>query len=82
MNNYGYNVDVRSNTGVIQDVMVLAGTVHEIEETTNSAEYFVIRIYDSRDGIPIPIGGESYVKVTPTSSPQYQYNIVVEHGKL
>jgi hypothetical protein len=56
--------------------------VHEIEETTNSAEYFVIRIYDSRDGIPILIGGESYVRVTPKSSPQYQYNIVVEPGKL
>ncbi|CAB4011013.1 Glyco X precursor, partial [Paramuricea clavata] len=82
VNNYGYNVDVRSNTGVIQDVMVLAGAVREIEETTNSAEYFVIRIYDSRDGIPILIDGESYVRVTPKSSPQYQYNIVVEPGEI
>ena len=81
VNEYGYDVDVRSNTDTIQDVIVSAGETRDITGTTNLAEYFVVRVYDRRDGIPIMINGSSYVKITPSSSPQFVYNIEIEPGK-
>ena len=81
VNGYGYDVDVRSNSDVFDDLVVVSGEDARIDETTNSAEPFVVRVYDRRDGIPIQINGKSYVKITPTSSQQFVYNIELEPGK-
>ena len=81
MNNYGYEVDVRSSASVVEDIVVPTSGTKEIKVRTNSAKKFVLRIYDRRDGIPILINGESYVKITPTSSPLYRYNILIEPGR-
>ncbi len=59
VNNYGYDVDVRSNSDVIQDVTIPTGKDLEIKKGTNSAKYFVIRIYDRRDGIPFRLMEEA-----------------------
>jgi hypothetical protein len=82
VNNHGSDVDVRTNTDVIQDYIVPDGEDRHIQEITETAGYFVIRIYDRRDGIPILIDGESYVKITPKTSPQYEYNIVLGSGMI
>ena len=79
-NNYGYEVEVRSSKDFIEGVIVPNGAVREIKERSNSPEYLIVRVYDRRDGIPIQIGSKSYVKITPKSSPQYWYKIVVEEG--
>ena len=82
VNNYGSDVDVRTNTDVIQDYIVPDGEDRHIQEITETAGYFVIRFYDRRDGIPILIDGESYVKITPKTSPQYQYSYVLGPGMI
>ena len=81
MNNYGYDVDVRSSADFIKDFTVPSGAERYIEDRTASSEYFVIRFYDRRDRIPILIKGKTYVRMIPTSSPENVYNIVLEPGK-
>ena len=80
VNNYGYDVDVRGNSDVIQDVTIPTGKDLQIKKGTNSAKYFVIRIYDRRDGIPISIDGGSYAKITPKSSSEFVYEFLLEPG--
>jgi len=81
VNNYGYDVDVRSSASVLEDMIVPKSGTKEIKVRTNSAKKFVLRIYDRRDGIPILINGESYVKITPSSSPLYRYSILIKPGR-
>lgn len=81
INKYGYDVDVRSSADFIKDFTVPNGTERYIEDRTASSQYFVIRVYDRRDRIPILINGKTYVRMIPTSSPEYVYNILVKPGK-
>lgn len=79
VNNYGYDVDVRSSTDRIKGFDILTGAQRRFTFSTASAEAFVLRFYDSRDGIPILYNGESYVKIIP-SLLQDGYIIVLEPG--
>ena len=81
VNNYGYDVDVRSNSDTVQDVIVGARETYDITEKTNSPKSIVVRVYDRRDGIPIMVKGERYVKISPRSSPQYVQRILLKPGK-
>ena len=81
-NNYGYDVEVRANTDVFEDVVVPAGSQYPINEVTNTGNNFILRIYDRRDGIPILINGQNYKVIAPKSSPQYVYSIVIKPGKF
>ena len=58
------------------------GNDGEVTTTTSSRQPVVLRVYDEKDGIPIPINGEMYVLITPMESPDYQYNYIVKPGKF
>jgi hypothetical protein len=81
VNNYGYDVDVRSSPSVVDERILDNGGEREIKLRTKSPRKFVIRILDRRDGIPILINGDRYVPITPKSSPLYRYNILIRPGR-
>ncbi|XP_028402030.1 uncharacterized protein LOC114524971 [Dendronephthya gigantea] len=82
VNDYGYDIDVRSSSDVIDDFEVPKGEERNIQATSNTAESFVIRFYDRRDGIPILVKGENYVRIMPRTSPLFVHDIVVEAGEI
>ena len=80
LNYYGYHVDVRTNPSVIEDFVVSYGTIGKIDMETNSPKPFVLRIYDRRDGIPIPVDGKNYALITPKLSPEDVYDFTLYPG--
>ena len=82
VNNYGYDIDVRSSSDVFDDFEIPKDQKRDIQRTSTTAEAFVIRFYDRRDGIPILINGENYVRIIPRTSPSFVHDIVVEAGKF
>ncbi|XP_046853752.1 uncharacterized protein LOC124446913 [Xenia sp. Carnegie-2017] len=80
-NDYGNDVDVRTNSEIFDDFVVEEGSQFEVNRTSFSDVPFILRVFDRRDGIPVMIDDNNYVVIHPTVSKDYIYKILVKPGE-
>ena len=82
-NNYGKGIEVRGSPYSIFGSFILGDNeTREVLVTTSSRKPVVLRIYDENDGIPIPVNGMKFARLTPRESEDFVYNLVVNPGKM